>query len=239
MNKASIEYILDARPPTKKSPAQAEQKALEKRLYNRERQQHLRRIETHERQMLKVQIRELEIELQTLQQRSRSSHPATPAEIENRSLKRRMHEYSSFMADMAAWAQSVVGSISRDAAWVAGMNEDHMLTTSSVPTLAIDANDLPTGHRKRLYNRMRQRLYRRREIEEADMLQAQVQELTNTLETLSKCPGRRGVASLEQSQNRELKCRLGEHRHLATSMLGWVAHTTTQINLDRHWICAQ
>ena len=248
MNKASINFILDARPPSRKCPVHAAQKAMEKRLYNRERQQHLRRIENHERQMLKVQIHELELELQRLQHRGRPSQSPSsllPAEVENRSLKRRMHEYSSFMYEMANWATQITQSISSDAAWMAGLDHDddnNRPSNNAATVEALDVENLPSGHRKRLYNRMRQRLYRRREVEEADLLQQQVVELTATLDALTKAPAeaeRHSRADLDRSRNHELKCRLDEHQELAHSMLGWIAHTSAQIDRDRHWISAQ
>ncbi|OQS06882.1 hypothetical protein THRCLA_01090 [Thraustotheca clavata] len=215
---------------------------MEKRQYNRERQQHLRRVETHERQMLKVQIRQLELELQDLQHRNQSGNNiiATPAQLENRSLKRRMQEYSNFMQEMANWANQIVGSITSDSAWIGGLEDGKPHSSpSSLPDIELDLKSIPSGQRKRLYNRMRQRMYRRREIEEVDHLQQQIQDLSHTLDCLTKGRKRHAFDSVEHTKNKQLKTRLDQHKVLASSIVGWINHTSTQIHLDQSWIAAR
>ncbi|RHY31431.1 hypothetical protein DYB32_003504 [Aphanomyces invadans] len=115
-----------------------------------------------------------------------------------------------------------------------------------LPTLKVDLSHLPPGARKRMYNRLRQRLYRQRELEEVDALNTYASELSSALvqlhaaksANLQSMPRGHDVAAsaaLHEAieQNATLKAKLRQHCALNDQLQQWVHHVSDVMHLDR------
>ncbi|RHZ14762.1 hypothetical protein DYB37_012620 [Aphanomyces astaci] len=109
-----------------------------------------------------------------------------------------------------------------------------------------DLRQLPPESRKRMYNRLRQRLHRQREVEEVDALHAHARDLTDVLRRLKT---NQHVASLHRlrggsvsttsrtlqaalEQNEALKAKLRRHCHLSSQLDQWVHHASSHVQKD-------
>ncbi|KAF0686857.1 Aste57867_21361 [Aphanomyces stellatus] len=248
---------------------------LDKRQYNRERQQNLRRQETHERQSLRLQVQEFTHTCHMLQSSSVRRHrraaasDVVPADDLRRLLATRSAQYASFTQDMARWTAQLVLAVDQDDQWLASLAQEAgetkagptttspaspMPSPSSaaaapLPPLDVDLSDLPPSSRKRMYNRLRQRLYRERELNEVASLNNLVGEYSQRIAQLkagrskasssSSCrQSGQGQWEAALQQNHQLKARLRQYAQWTSHLEGWVSQVTTHLEHDAQFVAS-
>ncbi|RHY68739.1 hypothetical protein DYB30_013578 [Aphanomyces astaci] len=191
--------------------------------------------------------------------------------LHQQALTNRSAQYAAFIHDVAHWASWLQHEAQLDMQWLQthtpqahddSASSRHIQLPTNMPILkssksqphppsakpAIDEDlsQLPPGSRKRMYNRLRQRLYRQRELEEVDALHAHARDLTDVLRRLKT---NQHVASLHRlrggnvsttrrtlqavlEQNEALKAKLRRHCHLSSQLDQWVHHVSSHVQKD-------
>ncbi|ETV63556.1 hypothetical protein H257_19518, partial [Aphanomyces astaci] len=195
--------------------------------------------------------------------------------LHQQALTNRSAQYAAFIHDVAQWASRLQHEAQIDMQWLQThtpqAHDDsascrHVQRPTNMPVLkspkslshspsakpaipAIyfeDLRQLPPESRKRMYNRLRQRLYRQRELEEVDALHAHARDLTDVLRRLKtnehvgslhrlrggnvSTTSRTLQAALEQ--NEALKAKLRRHCHLSAQLDQWVHNVSSHVQKD-------
>ncbi|CAK4613908.1 hypothetical protein LEN26_018875 [Aphanomyces euteiches] len=226
---------------------------LDKRRYNRERQQNLRKQENLERQTLRHQAQELEREWERLSHQKRlrmSNSPLMPqsAASMHHLLNARVAGYTAFAQSIQEWVAKILQDVDADMEWLQSLEKmsdgSSSACTNAQPlvysALDVDLSGLPPSSRKRMYNRLRQRLYRQRELREVELLHEQVRELSEQVELWKTNPRAAAAQMGEASEklrtalrhNDQLKARVQQYVQFAAQVHEWVRTTSSQLEDD-------
>ncbi|RLO07727.1 hypothetical protein DYB28_006202 [Aphanomyces astaci] len=183
--------------------------------------------------------------------------------LHQQALTNRSAQYAAFIHDVAQWASRLQNEAQLDMQWLqthtpqahddsASCRHVQLLVhppsaKPAIPAIYFeDLRQLPPESRKRMYNRLRQRLYRQRELEEVDALHAHARDLTDVLRRLKT---NQHVASLHRlrggngsttsrtlqaalEQNKALKAKLRRHCHLSAQLDQWVHNVSSHVQKD-------